>query len=107
MTRLPYGARMAQCLPLMDGTLTAKEIAAQTGADINYLRTLASTHGLQLKCKKHPDIAAGAVKGNQRQLSVLLDTETFAQVSALAKKEGVTVTQQLRLLIEWGLEAGY
>jgi hypothetical protein len=34
-----------------------------------------------------------------------MDQDQFEEVRALAEAEGISMAQQLRLLIEWGLEA--
>ncbi|WP_249696470.1 hypothetical protein [Stappia sp. WLB 29] len=39
------------------------------------------------------------------QVVVRLDDETFAAVRARAVEEGTSFSEQVRLLIEWGLEA--
>lgn len=38
------------------------------------------------------------------QLVIRLDDETFAQVRDRAVRAGTSVAEQMRLLIEWGLE---
>lgn len=54
----------------------------------------------------HPRPAKGvSIPGGRRQLVIKLDQETFDQVRNLAAREKVSVSHQLRLLIEWGLEA--
>lgn len=45
--------------------------------------------------------------GNCRQLIVRLDEETVEQIVARAEKENTSIAEQLRLLIEWGLEASH
>lgn len=37
---------------------------------------------------------------------IRLDDETFAEVRALAIKNGTSFGEQVRTLVEWGLEAG-
>ncbi len=40
-----------------------------------------------------------------KQLVVRLDDETFNEIRERAIRENTSVAQQIRLLIEWGLEA--
>lgn len=49
--------------------------------------------------------AKGLRKGNGIQLICLFDPETFAAVRARAVAAGSSVADQIRLLVEWGLEA--
>lgn len=41
----------------------------------------------------------------QRILSVYFDDETFWQVVDRAERNGTSVSEQVRLLVTWGLEA--
>ena len=53
-------------------------------------------------------IATGgkAQKGRHAvKVTIGIDSETFQQARALAIKEGVCMSEKLRELIEWGLEA--
>lgn len=55
----------------------------------------------------HPRPASGVeIPGGRRQLVIKIDHETFAEIRQRASDEGVSVSHMLRLLIEWGLEAG-
>jgi hypothetical protein len=40
-----------------------------------------------------------------RQFVIKIDTATAEEVIARAKREGTSTAEQIRLLIEWGLEA--
>lgn len=42
---------------------------------------------------------------NQTQTVCSFDHDTFATVRALALKNGTSFAEQVRLLVEWGLEA--
>ena len=46
-----------------------------------------------------------AIKGNRRQVVIKMDADQFEAVRQLAVKEKCSMAHQLRLLIEWGLEA--
>lgn len=51
-------------------------------------------------------LAEGAVRANGiRKFNTAFDEETYQQIRNLAMKSGVSFTQQVRLLVEWGLEA--
>jgi len=41
----------------------------------------------------------------KRTLSVIFDDETFWEVVARAEREGTSASEQVRLLVTWGLEA--
>ncbi|MFP4240074.1 MAG: hypothetical protein ACLFRZ_12310 [Rhodosalinus sp.] len=47
-----------------------------------------------------------AVPGGRRQVVIKMDPDQFAEVRTLAERERISVAHALRLLIEWGLEAG-
>lgn len=49
------------------------------------------------KDSHHPGFVAVVVR---------LDDETFAEVRDLAVKNGTSFAEQVRTLVEWGLEAG-
>lgn len=42
---------------------------------------------------------------NKRTVGVRLDPETIAQIEALAKRQRVTLSEAVRLLVEWGFES--
>lgn len=44
-------------------------------------------------------------EGDKRQTSIVFDAETFGEIEAAAHRRGVTFSEQVRLLVEWGLEA--
>ena len=48
----------------------------------------------------------GFQRGKYRQFVIRIDPDTAEEVIALAEASGVRTAEQLRLLIEWGLEAG-
>lgn len=43
--------------------------------------------------------------GDQRQFVIKIDTATAEEVIERARREGTSTAHQIRLLIEWGLEA--
>ncbi|HMO09152.1 MAG TPA: hypothetical protein PKD10_16105 [Paracoccaceae bacterium] len=45
------------------------------------------------------------IAGDRRQVVIKMDSDQFAEVRALAVANGISLAEQLRLLIEWGLEA--
>jgi hypothetical protein len=47
--------------------------------------------------RQHPDA--------MRKIGCAFDAETFHQVRDLAAKEGTSFAEQVRQLVEWGLEA--
>lgn len=47
----------------------------------------------------------GVQHGHQRQFVIKIDTVTADEVIARARAEGTSTAEQIRLLIEWGLEA--
>ncbi len=47
----------------------------------------------------------GVQRGDQRQFVIKIDNITAEQVIGLAEKKGTSTAEQIRLLIEWGLEA--
>ncbi len=47
----------------------------------------------------------GVKRGDQRQFVIKIDNITAEQVIGLAEKKGTSTAEQIRLLIEWGLEA--
>ncbi len=54
------------------------------------------------------DQAAGARKiryPSQRILSVAYPDELFAEVRRLAQRSGVSVSEQMRTLVQWGLDS--
>lgn len=58
--------------------------------------------------KRRGEPAIGVVnpaRPNQTQTVCSFDHETFATVRALAIKNGTSFAEQVRLLVEWGLEA--
>lgn len=56
--------------------------------------------------RQRPDgLARGVARGGRRQCVIKMDQDQFEEVRALAEAEGISMAQQLRLLIEWGLEA--
>lgn len=48
--------------------------------------------------------ARGVKMGNKRQIVVRLDDDTFDEVLALAEHSNTSVAEQVRVLIEFGLE---
>lgn len=55
----------------------------------------------------HPRPAKGvSISGNRRQIVIKLDEDTFAQIRDRAARENTSVSHMIRLLVEWGLEAG-
>lgn len=48
----------------------------------------------------------GVDRGAFRQFVIKIDHITADEVIARAEKEGTSTAEQIRLLIEWGLEAG-
>ena len=50
-------------------------------------------------------IASGTRRYNKRKVSITLDEDTFEAIYKLAKKAKINLTEQVRDLIEWGLEA--
>lgn len=57
--------------------------------------------------QKRP-VARGAKRPSQpgtSQCVVRLDDETFGQIRERAIREGTSFAEQIRLLVEWGLEA--
>jgi hypothetical protein len=60
--------------------------------------------------KRGDQMPAGPAKGvllpnGQRQVVIKMDADQFEEVRALAAAEGTSVAEQIRNLIEWGLEA--
>lgn len=55
--------------------------------------------------KRRLDPAQGCVHRGRRRIVVDLDDDTFAQAGDKAAKLGVSFSEMVRLLIEWGLEA--
>lgn len=55
--------------------------------------------------KRRLDPAKGCVHRGRRRIVVDLDEDTFAQVAGRALKEGVSLAEMVRQLVEWGLEA--
>ncbi len=49
--------------------------------------------------------AKGVQRGSWRQLVVKIDSDTFEEIRARAERENTSMAEQVRLLIEWGLEA--
>lgn len=49
----------------------------------------------------------GVRRGAVRQFVIKIDNETADQVIARAEREGTSTAEQIRLLIEWGLEAAH
>jgi hypothetical protein len=49
--------------------------------------------------------AKGVLRSGRRQLVVRLDDDQFEEVRSRAERCGTSVAEQVRLLIEWGLEA--
>jgi hypothetical protein len=47
----------------------------------------------------------GVQHGSQRQFVIKIDTDTAEQVIERAQRLGTSTAEQIRLLIEWGLEA--
>lgn len=47
---------------------------------------------------------SGTKVGNKRQLVIRIDDETLDEIVALAHTENVSVAEQVRVLIEFGLE---
>lgn len=51
-------------------------------------------------------VAKGVLLANgQRQVVIKMDQDQFDEVRELAAREGTSLAEQLRNLIEWGLEA--
>lgn len=46
-----------------------------------------------------------AIPGGRRQVVIKMDTDQFDEIRTLAEREGISVSHQIRLLLEWGLEA--
>lgn len=56
--------------------------------------------------QKNGTPAHGApVPGGKRQVVVTMDTDQFEEVRARAVTEGTSFAEQIRNLIEWGLES--
>jgi hypothetical protein len=60
--------------------------------------------------KRGQQMPHGPAKGvllenGQRQVVIKMDADQFEEVRALAIRERTSVAEQLRNLIEWGLEA--
>lgn len=49
-------------------------------------------------------VSRGSVKGGKRGTICYFDEETFEQIRARAEKERTSFGEQVRLLVEWGLE---
>ena len=45
------------------------------------------------------------IAGGRRQVVVKMDTSQFEEVRDRALREGTSLAEQIRLLIEWGLES--
>ncbi|MBO6858346.1 hypothetical protein [Roseibium sp.] len=57
--------------------------------------------------QKRP-VAKGCIdpkRPGQRKVVLVLDDETFEQIRDMAIKDGTSFAEQIRLLVEWGLEA--
>jgi hypothetical protein len=50
--------------------------------------------------------AKGYVKGNSRRIVVSLDDDVFEEIGALAKAHNCSMAEEIRCLIDWGIE-GY
>lgn len=53
-----------------------------------------------------PFVGEGMTVGPYRKSVVLFDHETHETIRALAIKNGTGFSEQVRLLVEWGLEQG-
>lgn len=60
---------------------------------------------MQKRSKLLSKRAAGTKVGNKRQLIVRVDDDTFEEIAELAAAENVSVAEQIRVLIEFGLES--
>lgn len=54
---------------------------------------------------RNRSLALGSPRGFYRRISCTFDDAMIAEIRKRAKKNGVTVTEEIRTLIEWGLEA--
>ena len=57
-------------------------------------------------CRRKAALARGCPYRHGYRLVIDTDEDTFAQIRAKAKKDNTSVAATVRLLIEWGLEAG-
>jgi hypothetical protein len=51
--------------------------------------------------------AVGVMHGHYLQVSTRFDTETFEALRARARHEKTSVAEQVRKLVEWGMEAAH
>lgn len=59
-----------------------------------------------LGAQRYDGPARGVRRANgRRQIVITMDEDQFEEVRALAEAEGTSTAEQLRNLIEWGLEA--
>lgn len=78
----------------------------QTAADAKYsiggrLKEMRDPSDTQLPAEKRE----GRGRAYNRTLVIKIDQETLEQIIARAKKAGTSKAEQVRLLLEWGLEA--
>lgn len=55
--------------------------------------------------QRNGTVGKGVQRGDQRQFVIKIDNITAEQVIGLAQAKGTSTAEQIRLLIEWGLEA--
>lgn len=59
-----------------------------------------------LGAQRYDGPAKGVRRSNgRRQVVIVMDDDQFDEVRALAEAQGTSTAEQLRNLIEWGLEA--
>lgn len=54
---------------------------------------------------KQRNLGSGFRRCNMLRHVCQFDEETFEQIKAMARKKGTSIAEQIRLLVEWGLEA--
>lgn len=50
-------------------------------------------------------VAKGTKQCNKRHIAIAFDVDVFNEIRSRAQKEGTSFAEQVRLLVEWGLES--
>jgi hypothetical protein len=60
---------------------------------------------MKLRQQMHREPGRGVAKGCYRGHVCRFDDETFAEIRAKALRDGTSLSEAIRQLVEWGLEA--
>ena len=96
MTRAAKGARLAQVLPMMDGTRTAKEIADEVSCHPEYVWRIARLHKREAKLARERAPAGTVIKLETVRVALPADQAAWLRTNT---PQGGTVSDLIRSIL--------